>query len=66
VLAQYLIYDPDGMPGLQPWFDMPEAVPRTRARLATAGTDPVKLTIDDAGAVTGPLELVDLDTTYEG
>lgn len=64
--AQYQIYDPDGVPGWQMWFDMPEAVPRTRARLHTAGDPPVMLTIDDDGTVTGDLSLVDLDTTYEG
>lgn len=48
------------------WVDMPEAEPRTRARLAGDGVEPVLLTITDAGEITGELDAVVLDTTYEG
>lgn len=60
-----LVYDWGSPPGMQPWWDMPESEPRTRARLKTAGADPVLLTIEADGSITGALDLVDLDTTYE-
>lgn len=59
--GQCLIYDWGSDPGMQPWFEMPEADPVTRARLKTTGADPVLLTIDADGHVTGDLALVDLD-----
>lgn len=64
--ARYLIDDHDqSAPGMQPWVDMPEAEPRTRARLKTAGAEAQLLTVEDDGTISGPLDFVDLDTTYE-
>lgn len=60
-----LIYDWGSDPGMQPWFDMPESDPHTRARLRTANADPVLLTIEDDGSITGNYDLVDFDTTFE-
>lgn len=67
--AHYRIFgDPDHMPGMQPWIDMPEAEPRTRVRLHNGDDPDTFVSVDDDGQLVIDPEgsPVDTDTTYEG
>lgn len=59
--ATYMITDQTGG-----WVDMPEAEPRTRARMRDVEGQFPTLRIEDDGTITGDLDLVVLDTTYDG